>query len=59
MAKVIEAGMKAKAQSHMNQRRGPGQKNLGPSAAGRPNPAGSVRGMSPNLKGPDKGAGGS
>jgi hypothetical protein len=58
MAKVIEVGKKMAAQSHMNQRRGPGQKNLGPSASKQANPTGMVRNMSPNLKGPDKGAGG-
>jgi len=59
MARIIEAGMKMAAQSHANQRRGPGVKNLGPSAMKKPNPAPMVRGMSPGLKGPDKGAGGS
>lgn len=39
-------------------RRGPSNKNLGPSRVSRPNPAGMVRSMSKNLKGPDKGAGG-
>jgi len=59
MAKVIETGMKMAAQSRMNQQRGPGRKNLGPTAMKRPNPAPMVRSMSPGLKGPDKGAGGS
>ncbi|MCK5641929.1 MAG: hypothetical protein KAJ19_14090 [Gammaproteobacteria bacterium] len=58
--KVIEAGKKALAQSHQNQRRGPGLKNLGPSAVRKPNPASEVRSLGgKNLKGPDKGAGGS
>lgn len=56
---VIAEGKRMIAASHQNQRRGPGVKNLGPSAAKRPNPAPMVRGMSPGLKGPDKGAGGS
>lgn len=59
MAKVVEAGMKMAAQSRMNQQRGPGVKNLGPNAVRKPNPAPMIRGMSPGLKGPDKGAGGS
>ncbi len=59
MGKMVEAGMKMAAQSRMNQQRGEGRKNLGPSAMKRPNPAPMVRGMSPGLKGPDKGAGGS
>jgi len=57
---VIETGKEMMAMSHQNQRRGPGVKNLGPSAARRPNPASQVRSMGgKNLKGPDKGAGGS
>ena len=59
MADATQVGMKMAAQSRMNQQRGPGVKNLGPSAAKKPNPAAQVRGMSPALKGPDKGAGGS
>ncbi len=57
MADATQVGMKMAAQSRMNQQRGPGRKNLGPSAVKKANPAGQVRGMSPNLKGPDKGAG--
>ena len=59
MALVIEVGRQMAAQSHANQHRGKGVKNLGPTAVRKPNPAPMVRGMSPNLKGPDKGAGGS
>ena len=59
MAKVVETGKKMMAMSHMNQQRGPGVKNLGPSAARKPNPAPMVRSMNSSLKGPDKGAGGS
>lgn len=59
MAKVVEVGMKMAAQSRMNQHRGAGVKNLGPSAKKQANPASMVRSMSPGLKGPDKGAGGS
>jgi len=58
MADATQVGKQMAAQSHANQRRGPGRKNLGPSAVKKPNPAGQVRGMSPALKGPDKGAGG-
>ena len=59
MADATQVGMKMAAQSRMNQQRGPGRKNLGPSAVRKPNPAPMFRSMSPNLKGPDKGAGGS
>ena len=60
MAKMVEVGMGMAAQSRKNQQRGPGVKNLGPSAARKPNPAPQVRSMGGmNLKGPDKGAGGS
>jgi hypothetical protein len=60
MGKVVEVGKAMAAQSHANQRRGPGRKNLGPSAMKKPNPASQVRSMGGmNLKGPDKGAGGS
>ena len=59
MADATKVGMQMAAQSHANQQRGQGRKTLGPSAAKKPNPAGQVRGMSPALKGPDKGAGGS
>ncbi len=57
---VVKTGKMFAAQSKSNQRRGPGVKNLGPSAARKPNPAPQVRSMGgKNLKGPDKGAGGS
>ncbi len=56
---VIETGKKMMQMSRQNQQRGPGVKNLGPSAVKKPNPAPMVRSMSPGLKGPDKGAGGS
>lgn len=59
MAKVVEVGKAMAAQSHANQHRGAGVKNLGPNAVRKPNPASMVRSMSPGLKGPDKGAGGS
>lgn len=56
---VIAQGKKMVNMSHQNQRRGPGVKNLGPSAVRKPNPAPQVRSMGGmNLKGPDKGAGG-
>ncbi len=60
MAKMVEVGMGMAAQSRMNQQRGQGVKNLGPRAAKQANPAPQVRSMGgKNLKGPDKGAGGS
>ncbi len=60
MAKVIEVGKKMMAMSNQNQQRGPGLKNLGPSANKQANPAPMIRSMGGmNLKGPDKGAGGS
>ena len=60
MGKMVEAGMGMAAQSRMNQQRGPGRKNLGPRAVSKPNPAPQVRSLGgKNLKGPDKGAGGS
>jgi len=55
---VIRTGKLMVAQANSGMRRGPSQKNLGPSASRQANPAGMVRGMSPGLKGPDKGAGG-
>jgi hypothetical protein len=56
---VTKAGAAAKQMGNVD-RRGPGRKNLGPSAARKPNPAMQVRSMGgKNLKGPDKGAGGS
>ncbi len=59
MARVIEAGKKMAAQSHMNQQRGPGQKNLGPSANRQANPQSTIRSTGQQVKGPDKGAGSS
>lgn len=56
---VIETGKLMMQQANANIRRGPGVKNLGPTAAKQANPAPMVRGMSPGLKGPDKGAGSS
>ena len=45
------------ANSHMT-RRGPSNKNLGPSRAARPNEAPSIRGLAGKaIKGPDRGAG--
>lgn len=58
MGKMVEAGKAMAAQSHKNGRTGPSNKNLGPRAMSKANPASQVRGMSSNLKGPDKGAGG-
>lgn len=57
---VVAAGKRMVAHSHQNQRTGPSGKNLGPRAVSKPNPASQVRSMGGmNLKGPDKGAGGS
>ncbi len=56
---VVEAGRRMVDQANSNHRTGPGRKNLGPSANKQANPTGMVRSMSPNLRGPDKGAGGS
>lgn len=39
-------------------RRGPSNKNLGPSASRQANPKGAIRSMGQQVKGPDKGAGG-
>lgn len=54
---VIETGKKMMAMSHQNQRRGPGNKNLGPSANRKPNPQGTIRSTGQQVRGPDKGAG--
>ncbi len=54
---VVKTG-KMMARQSQGMRRGPSNKNLGPSRVSRPNPAGEVRSKSPGLKGPDKGAGG-
>jgi len=57
---VVKTGKMMVAQANANTRRGPGVKNLGPSANKQGNPAGTVRGIAAKggLKGPDKGAGG-
>ncbi len=58
MGKMVEVGKAMAAQSHKNGRTGPSNKNLGPRAVSKPNPAAQVRSMGGmNLKGPDKGAG--
>ena len=56
---VIEKGKKMMSMSHQNQQRGPGNKNLGPTAARRPNEASTIRSMSKRggKKGADHGAG--
>jgi hypothetical protein len=55
----VKTGKLMTAQANANTRRGPGRKNLGPSAMRKPNPAAGVRSVAgKNLKGPDKGAGG-
>lgn len=58
---VVRTGKLMMNQANSNIRRGPGNKNLGPSANRQENPAGRVRGIAAQggLKGPDKGAGGS
>lgn len=54
---VTKAGAAAKAESAQT-RRGPSNKNLGPSRVARPNPAGTIRStVGSSIKGPDKGAG--
>ncbi len=55
---VVRTGKMFAAQSRSNQVRGAGVKNLGPSANRQASPTGTIRGLSPSLKGPDKGAGG-
>lgn len=57
MADATQVGMNMAAQSHMNQQRGPGRKNLGPSANRKPNPQGTIRSTGQQVRGPDKGAG--
>lgn len=58
MGTVVKTG-KMMTQQSQGSRRGPSNKNLGPSAARRPNPAPTVRGIAGrSIKGPDKGAGG-
>lgn len=59
MAQLKEAATKMVAQSHSNRRTGPSNKNLGPSADRKDNPASTVRSIAgTTIKGPDKGAGG-
>ena len=56
---VVKTGKMMMDQANANMRRGPGIKNLGPSANRQSNPAGMVRSMAgKTLRGPDKGAGG-
>ena len=57
---VVNAGRQTRAtDTGAGLRRGPSNKNLGPRAASRPNPASSVRATAGKaIKGPDKGAGG-
>jgi len=56
---VVKTGKLFAAQSHANQQRGPGNKNLGPSAKRQANPQGTIRSTGQQVKGPDKGAGSS
>lgn len=56
---MVSTGRSMVSKSTAGKRTGPSNKNLGPSAVSRANPASQVRSMSPGLKGPDKGAGGS
>jgi len=58
MGTTVGTGRAMMDKSMANRRTGPSNKNLGPSRVNRPNPAPQVRGLSPGLKGPDKGAGG-
>lgn len=56
---VVKTGRLMAGQANANIRRGPGVKNLGPSASRQSNPAGMVRSVAgKTLRGPDKGAGG-
>ncbi len=55
---VVKTG-KMMAQQSQGFRRGPSNKNLGPSRVSRPNPRPQIRAPQGNLKGPDKGTGGS
>ncbi len=54
---VIEEGKRMVAMSHQNQRTGPSNKNLGPSANRQANPQGTIRSTGQQVRGPDKGAG--
>jgi hypothetical protein len=54
---VVRTGKMFAAQSHANQQRGPGRKNLGPTANRKPNPQGTIRSTGQQVRGPDKGAG--
>ena len=56
---VVRTGKMFAAQSHANQRRGPSNKNLGPTANRKPNPQGTIRSTGQQVRGPDKGAGSS
>ena len=57
--RVVPTGRAMAAQSHANSRRGPGNKNLGPSANKQANPKSSIRGLAgKSIKGPDLGGGG-
>ena len=54
---VVTAG-RSSAQAGRVTRRGPGNKNLGPSRVSRPNPRPMIRSTGQQVKGPDKGTGG-
>jgi len=56
---VVKTGRLMVNQANSGIRRGPGHKNLGPTAKKQANPTGTIRALSSNLMGPDKGAGGS
>lgn len=56
---VVKTGKMMMNQANANTRRGPGVKNLGPTANRQGNPKGTVRGIAgKTLKGPDLGGGG-
>jgi hypothetical protein len=56
---MVSTGKGMISKSMAGKRTGPSNKNLGPSAAKKSNPASQVRALGGmNLKGPDKGAGG-
>lgn len=56
---VVQTGKMMAAQASSNIRRGPGNKNLGPSANKQGNPKSTVRSLAgKSIKGPDLGGGG-
>ncbi len=56
---VVRTGRLMVNQANSGIRRGPGVKNLGPTANRKSNPQGTIRSTGQQVKGPDKGAGSS